>query len=65
MGLSDKKEEQLKRMPIVETRISKAKDGKLLVHKTIITDIKPVEYYKVVLESEPVKDEWAADEGAA
>ncbi|MFH1590477.1 MAG: hypothetical protein ABIC95_00980 [archaeon] len=53
MGLSDKKEDQLRKMPIVETRIQKSKDGKYMVHKTMITDIKPVEYYKVVMESEP------------
>ena len=35
--------------PIVETKISTSKDGKYLIHKTIITDIKPVNYYKAVL----------------
>lgn len=51
MGLSNKKEEQLKKMPIVESKILKSKDGKLLIHRTVITDIKPVEYYKVVMDS--------------
>ena len=53
MGLTNKKEEQLKKMPIVEARVAKSKDGKYLVHRTVITDIKPVEYYKVVMDSTP------------
>ena len=56
MGLTNKKEEQLKRMPKVATQIFKSKNGKYLVHKTVITDIKPVEYYKVVFDG-PVSDE--------
>ena len=51
MGLSNKREEQLKKMPHIESRITKSKDGKFLIHKTVITDIKPVEYYNVVIES--------------
>jgi len=50
MGLSNRKEEQLKKMPIVQARVFKSKNGKLLVHKTIITDIKPLEYYKAVFD---------------
>ena len=50
MGLSDKKEDQLRKMPIVQTRIFKSKNGNFLVHKTIITDIKPLEYYKAVFD---------------
>lgn len=51
MGLSNTKEEQLKKMPIVEARVFKSKNGRLLIHKTIITDIKPVEYYKAVFDA--------------
>ena len=51
MGLTDKKEEQLKKMPLIESRLRKSKDGKLLIHQTIITHIKPAAYYKAVLES--------------
>ena len=36
--------------PIVETQITKSKDGKWIIHKTIITDIKAVGYYNKVLE---------------
>jgi hypothetical protein len=51
MGLTTRKEDQLKKMPLIETKMSKSKDGRLLIHKTIITDIKPAEYYKAVMES--------------
>ena len=37
--------------PIVETQISKSKDGKYLLHITKITDIKPIGYYQKVMES--------------
>lgn len=49
MGLSDKKEERLKRMPNVESVFSKSKDGKYLIHRTIITTVRPVEYFEKVL----------------
>lgn len=54
MGLSNRKEEQLKKMPNIRTSVFKSKNGKLLVHKTVITDIKPVEYYKAVFDSHGV-----------
>ena len=49
--LSQTKIEQLQRQPIIETTISKTKDGKWVVFKTTITDIKPVKYYEKVLSS--------------
>jgi len=36
--------------PIVETQLSTSKDRKYVIHKTIITDIKPVKYIQKVLE---------------
>jgi len=48
--LSQTKIEQLQRQPIIETTISKTKDAKWVVFKTIITDIKPVKYYEKMLE---------------
>ncbi len=57
MSLEEKRQEQLKRMPIVETKILKSQDGRFLVHKTVITDIKPVEYYRVVLEKDSAEAE--------
>lgn len=52
MGLTDKKEQQLKKMPLIESRLSKSKDGKYLIHRTIITHIRPLAYYKAILEEE-------------
>lgn len=51
MGLTNKKEDQLKKMPLVEAKLARSKDGKYLIHKTIITHIKPVEYYKAVIDN--------------
>ncbi len=52
MGLSNKKEEQLRRMPLIETRFSKSKDGRYLIHKTIITTIRPTAYFEKIIQSE-------------
>jgi hypothetical protein len=49
MGLSNKKEEQLRVMPIIRSSINKSKNGKYVVQRTIITNIKPVAYYEAVL----------------
>ncbi len=56
MGLTDKKENQLRRMPIVQSRVFKSKNGKLLIHKTTFTDIKPVAYYDKVMEAPGEED---------
>ena len=50
--LSKTKLEQLNKQPIVESVISKSEDGKWLIHKTIITDIKPTGYYEKALEKQ-------------
>lgn len=60
MGLSNKREEQLKKMPQIDSRVTKSKDGRFLIHKTTITDIKPVAYYEKVFESDPEADFAAA-----
>ena len=52
MGLTDRKEQELKSMPKLEFHASKSKDGKYVIHKTTITDIKPVSYYEKVLTEE-------------
>ena len=51
MEFSEKRLEQIKNMPIVESKVSKSKDGKFIMHKTVITDIKPVKYYDAVMEN--------------
>ena len=48
--LTESKIKQLTKMPIIETKIVKSKDGKYIIHKTEIVDIKPVEYWDKVLE---------------
>lgn len=52
MVFSEFKEKQLKKMPQVETKIRKSKDGKFIINQTIITSIKPVAYFETVLKSE-------------
>ncbi len=37
--------------PILETHISKSRDRRYFLHKTIIVDIKPVSYIEKVLNS--------------
>ena len=53
MIIGEKKLEQLKKMPVIETAVFKSKDGNFIVNKTTITDIKPVNYFQAVLDSEP------------
>jgi hypothetical protein len=50
MGLTNKKEEQLRQMPRIESKLFKSKDGKWIIQRTIISSIKPVNYYKKMLE---------------
>ena len=49
MELSETKIEQLNKQPVVETQIAKSADGKWIVHKTTITDLKPVSYMEKVM----------------
>jgi hypothetical protein len=49
MGLTHKKEKQLMKMPRIESRLSRSKDGRFLIHRTILTYIRPVGYYEAVL----------------
>jgi len=51
MELSEKKIEQLMKQPVIETTVQKSKDGKWVVFKTVIRDIKPVTYYEKVLQA--------------
>jgi len=52
MEQNNEQKSEFDNKPITETQISKSKDGKYIIHKTIITDIKPVKYYEKVLEAE-------------
>ena len=51
MGLTSRKEEVLKRMPRIETRVEKIPGKNLIVHKTVITDVKPIAFYNAVIEN--------------
>jgi len=62
MGLSNKKEDQLRKMPLIESKLRKSKDGRLLIHQTVITNIKPVNYYKAVLDAPAEEDAPAVQE---
>ena len=55
-GLGEKKIEQLKKMPLIESKVFKTPDNRFIVHRTIISQVKPVEYYKAVLENEEAEE---------
>ena len=48
--LSARKIEQLRKQPIIESVVLKSQDGEWILHKTIITDIKPVSYFEKVVQ---------------
>lgn len=50
MELTPQKIEQLKNQPIIESSVSKSEDGRWILHRTTILDIKPVSYMEKVLE---------------
>ena len=52
MALTKKQETVIKKMPYIETKVTKSKDGKYLLHKTIITHVRPLSYYEAVLANE-------------
>jgi hypothetical protein len=63
MGLSNKKEEQLRKMPLIQSRIKASKNGRYIIQQTVITSIKPIEYYNAILANtvkvteEPLEDD--------
>ena len=63
MGLTNKRENHLKKMPIIESKITTSKNGRFLIHRTIITHIMPTDYYRAVLaNSIKVTEEELTDE---
>ncbi len=52
INLGAKKIEQLKNMPLIESKVFKTPDERYIVHRTIISQVKPVEYYRAVLENQ-------------
>ncbi len=65
MAMSEKREKALKQMPVIKTDVFRSKDGRFLIHKTSITYIRPMAYYKAILENtvkvteETIEDELA------
>ena len=57
MGLTNKRENQLKRMPLIESKFNKSKDGKYVIHKTTITTIRPLAYFEKVVAAEGTVDD--------
>lgn len=52
-------------MPVVRSGYSKSKDGKYIIHKTVITTIRPIEYFEKVLSSEGDADTQEVSEALA
>jgi hypothetical protein len=49
MGLSNKKEDQLRKMPIIQSRMKTSRNGRYIIQQTVITNVKPIEYYQAIL----------------
>jgi len=71
MGLSNRKEQQLKKMPIIQSRIKASRNGRYIIQQTVITNVKPIEYYNAILANnvkvteEPLgEDELMIEEGS-
>ena len=50
--LHPKKIGQLNQQPVLETFMHVSEDGKWFIHKTVITDIKPITYMNKVFRDE-------------
>lgn len=55
--IKEHNEEKLDKMPLIESNIFKSKSGDYVIHRTVITDIRPTSYYEKVMESEPQEAE--------
>jgi len=47
----EKLREKLEKMPIIETRVRKSKDGKWIITETIIRDIRPITFWEKVMQN--------------
>jgi len=61
MNLTEKKVQQLKKMPLIQTRIRRIKDSNLILHQTVISDVRPIEYYQAVVDKTNEKMETRID----
>ena len=48
--LSETKREQINQQPILESAVRLSEDKKWVIHRTIITDIKPATYWSKVMD---------------
>lgn len=71
MGLTYKKEKQLRKMPNIQSRIKASRNGRYIIQQTVITNVKPIEYYNAILANtvkvtdEPLgEDELMIEDGA-
>ena len=53
--LTKLKLEQLNKQPIIESSTTLSDDRKWVIHKTVITDVKPVTYVNKILEG-PIEE---------
>ena len=63
MGLSNKKEQQLRQMPLIQSRVKTSRNGRFVIQQTVITSVKPIEYYRaIVANTVKVTEEPLADD---
>ncbi|MDO8643240.1 MAG: hypothetical protein Q7R76_06725 [Candidatus Woesearchaeota archaeon] len=53
----EQNKEKLAKMPHIESKIFKSKSGDYVVHRTVITDIRPTSYYEKVMEGDAGDDD--------
>lgn len=49
MVMSEWDMEKLMKMPVIKTNVIRSRSGKFIIHRTEITDIRPVKYYDKML----------------
>lgn len=57
MSFTENQEKNIKKMPMIESFINKSKDGKFIIHKTVMTHIKPIQYWQAVIEGNEEQEE--------
>ena len=48
----EQNKEKLAKMPHIESKVFKSKSGDYMVHRTVITDIRPTSYYEKAMDGE-------------
>jgi hypothetical protein len=55
---------KVQRMPYIETKYEKSKDGHYLVHRTIITTVRPLEYFEKVISGDAKAEDLSEVDGS-